>query len=220
MQDPNLIERPPHDEAEELLPWYATGQLDEADRAKVDAHLSSCAHCRQQLAVEHQLIDEFQAMSPEVESGWSRLKSRLEAPAPVVAAPMAAARRRPALRNPFAELWAMLSRPAVATLAVAQLAFVVFAGSLLLSLSKPSYRALGSAPVPAAANVIVMFRADATIEDVRDTLKLAGASIVDGPTASDAYLLHVAPQQRATAIAKLKSNDNVQLAQPIDGSRS
>jgi len=220
MPEPILSERPHHDEAEELLPWYATGQLDEADRAKVDAHLAACAHCRQQLASERQLIDAFQAMSPEVESGWSRIKARLETPAPAMAAPVAAAQRRPPLPNPFAELWAMLSRPAIAALAVAQLAFVVFAGSLLLSLSKPSYRALGSAPVPAAANVIVMFRADATIEDVRDTLKLAGASIVDGPTASDAYLLHVAPQQRAAAIAKLQSSDNVQLAQPIDGSRS
>ena len=220
MPDPNLIERPPHDDAEELLPWYATGQLDEADRAKVDAHLSSCAHCRQQLALERQLIGEFQAMSPEVESGWSRLKARLEAPVPVAAAPLAATQRPPARPNPFSELWAMLSRPAVATLAIAQLAFVVFAGSLLLSLSKPSYRALGSAPAPAAANIIVMFRSDASVEDVRDTLKLAGASIVDGPTPSDAYLLHVAPQQRAGALAKLQSEDDVQLAQPIDGSRS
>ena len=219
MPEPILSERPHHDEAEELLPWYATGQLDEADRAKVDAHLSSCAHCRQQLALEHQLIDEFQAMSPEVESDWSRLKARLETPAPAMAAPVAPAMRRPARPNPLSELWALLSRPAVATLAVAQLAFVVFAGSLLLSLSKPSYRALGSAPAPAAANVIVMFRSDATIEDVRDTLKLAGASIVDGPTPSDAYLLHVAPQQRATALAKLQSNQNIQLAQPIDGAR-
>ena len=219
MDNPNLTERPPHDEAEELLPWYATGQLDEADRAKVDAHLSSCAHCRQQLALEHQLIDQFQAMSPEVESGWSRLKARLETPAPAMAAPVAPAMRRRARPNPLSELWTLLSRPAVATFAIAQLAFVVFAGSLLLSLSRPSYRALGSAPVPAAANVIVMFRSDATIEDVRDTLKLAGASIVDGPTPSDAYLLHVAPQQRAAALAKLQSNENVQLAQPIDGSR-
>lgn len=219
MDNPNLTERPPHEEAEELLPWYATGQLDEADRAKVDAHLSSCAHCRQQLALEHQLIDQFQAMSPEVESGWSRLKARLETPAPAMAAPVAPAMRRRARPNPLSELWTLLSRPAVATFAIAQLAFVVFAGSLLLSLSRPSYRALGSAPVPAAANVIVMFRSDATIEDVRDTLKLAGASIVDGPTPSDAYLLHVAPQQRATALAKLQSNENIQLAQPIDGSR-
>jgi anti-sigma factor RsiW len=218
MDEPNLTERPPHDEAEELLPWYATGQLDEADRQRVDAHLESCAHCRQQLALERRLVDEFQSMSLEVESGWARLKARLDAP---VAVPeLSAAARRPRRTNPLAELWALLSRPAVAGLAFAQLAFVLVAGSVLLSLSRPSYRVLGSAPPPAAANVIVMFRADATVEDVRHALKAAGASIVDGPTSTDAYLLHVAPQQRPASIAKLQSDDNVQLAQAIDGGRS
>lgn len=217
MPDPNLTEREPHDEAEELLPWYASGQLDAADRAKVDAHLSSCAHCRQQLAIEHRLIDEFQAMSPEVESGWARLQARLNAP---VAAQFAPAPRRPARPNVFAEIWTALSRPAVAGLAIAQLAFVVVAGSVLLSLSRPTYRALGSAPPPASANLIVMFRADATIEEVRHSLNAAGASIVDGPSPSDAYLLHVAPQRRAAALTKLQSDSIVQLAQPIDGAQS
>ena len=218
MPDPDLTDRPAHDEAEELLPWYATGQLDEADRARVDAHLSSCAYCRQQLAVERRLIDEFQAMSPEVESGWGRLKARIESPAR--AAPVAIARPLPARSGILAGLWATLSRPAVATLAVAQLAFVVVAGSVLLSLSRPSYRALGSAPPPASANLIVMFRADATVEDVRSSLHLAGASIVDGPTSADAYLLHVAPQQRQAALKRLQSDANVQMAEPIDGGRS
>ncbi len=67
MADPNHSDRPPHDEAEELLPWYATGQLDAADRARVERHLYSCAACRKQVGVERQLIDEFQAMTPEVE---------------------------------------------------------------------------------------------------------------------------------------------------------
>ena len=52
------------------------------------------------------------------------------------------------------------------------------------------------------------------------TAALAGASIVDGPTTADAYLLHVAPQQRHRALAKLQSDDNVQMAQPIDGATS
>jgi anti-sigma factor RsiW len=219
MQDPNLTERPPHNEAEELLPWYATGQLDDADRARVESHLASCAYCRQQLVLERQLIDEFQQMSPQVESGWERLKGRIEAPVAAVA-PASAPRRTPARGNVFAELWALLNRPAVAAFAVAQLAFVLVAGSVLLSLSRPSYRVLGSAPAPAAANVIVMFRADATVEDVRDSLRTAGASIVDGPTPADAYLLHVAPQQREAALAKLHANANVQMAEPIDGARS
>jgi hypothetical protein len=64
-----------------------------------------------------------------------------------------------------------------------------------------------------------MFRADATVEDVRSTLRIANASIVDGPTAADAYLLHVPPQQRNEALAKLRADDDVQMAEPIDGAR-
>lgn len=207
MADPDLTSTQPHDEAEELLPWYATGQLDAADRVKVEAHLSSCAECQQQLATERRLVQEFRAITPEVESGWARLRSRIESPAAI---------RRPQLT--FAEqFWATLRRPAVATLAFAQVAFVVVAGGILLSLSRPSYHALGSAPVPASANLIVMFRAEATVQDVDDTLKSVRATIVEGPTDSDAYLLHVAPQQRQVALNRLQANDQVSLAQPIDG---
>jgi hypothetical protein len=210
MAGPNLTERKPHDEAEELLPWYVNGKLNEADRAKVDAHLSSCAYCRQQLALERRLIDEFQAMTLEVESGWARLRNRIDAPAPV--------RRK---RNgPFAEAWAFLTRPAVVALAAAQLAFVVIAGGTLLSLSRPDYHVLGSAPAPAAGNIIIMFRADATAEEIRNLLDRTGASIVGGPTPADAYLLHVVPQRREAALARLQADDNVQLAEPIDGAGS
>jgi hypothetical protein len=63
----------------------------------------------------------------------------------------------------------------------------------------------------------VIFRSEATVEDVRDALKGAGASIVSGPTAADAYLLHVEPKQRQTALARLQGDDDVQMAEPIDG---
>jgi hypothetical protein len=67
------------------------------------------------------------------------------------------------------------------------------------------------------ADVIVMFRADATVEDVKSTLRAANASIVEGPTAADAYLLHVPRQQRNVALARLRADDGVQMAEPIDG---
>jgi anti-sigma-K factor RskA len=207
MDTPRTFAAGPHDEAEELLPWYATGQLDAADRALVERHLLSCGNCREQLAVERRLIDEFQAMAPEVESGWARLRGRIDTPVQVARPP----------RRPFAELWAFLTRPAVAAIAVAQLALVVIAGGALLSLSRPAYHVLGSAPVPADANVIVIFDADTTEGEMRGALGAAGASIVGGPTSADAYLLHVAPAGRQNSLARLQADANVQLAQPIDG---
>ena len=207
MADPKAPSGGPHDEAEGLLPWYANGQLDAIDRARVERHLLACADCRQQLVGERRLIDEFQAMTPEAESGWARLRGRIETRAPAT---------EPA-RRPIAELWAILTRPAVATLAFAQLAFMVIAGSTLLSISRPAYHVLGSATAPAAANVIVIFHTDTTVGEIRQALGGAGASIVGGPTSADAYLLHVSAAERQSAVSKLQADDNVELAQPIDG---
>jgi predicted anti-sigma-YlaC factor YlaD len=196
-----------HDQAEELLPWYATGQLDEADRALVERHLSSCEACQKQLSGEHVLIDQFRSLDLKVASGWAKLRAQI-APQP---------RRQSRFADGIRESWDFLSRPAVAAFATAQLAFVVLAGGALLSLSRPSYHALGGTSVGPTANVIVIFRADATEQDVREALRSSGASLVGGPTPADAYLLHVPANRRASALAKLQSDDDVQMAEPIDG---
>ena len=154
------------------------------------------------------------SVSPRRDSGTPAQSPQLDA----VSARVAPARIvRPRKPGPFAEAWAFLTRPAVAMLAAAQLGFVVIAGATLVSLGEPAYHTLGSAPAPAAGNVIVMFRADATEEDIRHVLRSAGASLVDGPTPANAYLLHVPPARRQIALEKLKSDENVELAEPIDG---
>jgi anti-sigma factor RsiW len=198
-----LAESGPHDEAEELLPWYATGQLDEGDRLVVERHLYNCPQCREQLAIEKRLAREFRSLRPEIESGWARLSARI------------GPRNVPAMVPP--RLWPILKRPAFAALTTAQLAFVIVAGAVLLSLSRPAYHALSSSPPPVSANVIAIFRADTSEAEMRTMLGRAGASIVRGPTAADAYLLHVEPKRRRAALASLRADSHVQMAQPIDG---
>jgi hypothetical protein len=156
------------------------------------------------------MIDEFAAMTPEVDSGWDRLRQRLE--------PRQSFVHR--LVRDAETLWQAVKRPPVAALAIAQLAFVVVAASVLLSLSRPSYRALGSAPPPASANLIVMFQADTTESQLRDLLRANGASLVGGPTSTDAYLLSVPKSSRARALARLRADRHVAMAEPIDGSTS
>ena len=213
MQDPTLSRAQPHHDAEELIPWYLTGQLDDEDLAMVEHHLSSCAHCRRQLAAERRMIDEFAQLSPQIDSGWARLRQRIDVPQP-------RERLWDKLRGQAAELWESLSRPAIATLAVAQLAFVVAAGAILLSLGQPDYRTLGSAPAPSSANVIAMFRAETTEAQLRDLLQSNGASLVDGPTAGGAYLLRVQASSRPEVVARLRGDRHVLMAQPIDGPAS
>ncbi len=197
----------PHDQAEELLPWYATGQLDAADRALVEKHLASCARCERQLAAERALIHEFQGLTPEIDTAWAKLRGR------IVNQP----RSRPGIGAALAELWELLKRPAVAALATAQVAFLAIGATILQWSSQPTYVALGSAPVAASANVIVMFRPEVREAELRGALESSGASLVGGPTEADAYLLHVPPNARPAAVEKLQKNANVTLAQPIDG---
>jgi hypothetical protein len=207
MNDPMRSEMAPHHEAEELLPWYATGQLEDGDLALVEDHLSSCAHCRRQLAFERRMADQVAQLTPDVDAGWERLKRRLQPPRESWSG---------RARRELAALWQGFNRPAVAAFAFAQLAFVVVAAALLLSLSRPDYRALGSAPPPQSANVIAMFRADTTQAELTALLRSNGASLVDGPTAADAFLLRVSPQSRAAVLKQLRSDRHVVMAEPID----
>ena len=197
----------PHDQAEELLPWYATGQLDAADRALVEKHLASCARCERQLAAERALIHEYQGLTPEIDTAWHKLRGR------IVTQP----RSRLGIGAAVAEFWELLKRPAVAALATAQMAFVAIGATVLQWSSQPTYVALGSAPVAASANVIVMFRPEVREAELRGMLESSGASLVGGPTEADAYLLHVPAEKRPSALDKLQKNANVTLAQPIDG---
>jgi len=201
--------RDPHKQAEVLLPWYATGQLDEADRSLVDAHLAACARCQRQLAGERRMVDRFQSFSPEVDSGWARMRQRIEAPAI----------ERPGwIGQTASDIWQMLKRPAVSVLATAQVGLLAIAAAIAPSLSSaPAYVALGDRTAEApAANVIILFSPQATEADMRSALRNSGASLVGGPTDADAYLLHVAPEQRAPSLTKLRDNGDVLMAEPID----
>ena len=210
MPDPIHSELNPHKQAEELLPWYATGELEAGDQTLVEQHLSTCAHCRRQLAFDRRMIDQLAALTPEVDTGWARLRARLE--------PQASSWRR-AVRE-AAAAWRTLARPSVAALALAQLLFVVVAGSVLLSLSRPAYHTLASAPPPQSANVIAMFRSTTTESQLRQLLQSNSATLVGGPTPADAYLLRVAPQSRQAALQHLRADPDVLMAQPIDGPTS
>jgi anti-sigma factor RsiW len=202
--------RDAHEQTEALLPWYATGQLDDADRSIIEAHLSACARCQRQLAGERRMIEQFRSFSPEVDSGWARMRQRIEVPRQ---AP------RNSLGRTAAEVWQMLKRPAVAALATGQVTLLAIAAAIASSLSgAPAYVALGDKAQPTpAANMIILFRPEATEEDMRLALRNSGASLVGGPTDADAYLLHVTPEQRSSALAKLHHDNDVLIAEPIDG---
>jgi hypothetical protein len=193
------IEADPHFAVRALLPWYAMNALDAADAAQVESHLAGCPSCRTELELERRL----QAAQPlsiaagDVDRGWTHMRKLIRSEAPR-AQPAAA----PWLR------WVLVGQ-----LAVIALFAVLF---VLPRSGDEAYRALGTPSAGAAANALVMFRPAATEQEIRAALRAGGARLVDGPTASNAYLLRVTGEDHAEAIARLRSQPAVMLAESLD----
>ena len=198
----------PHEQAQQLLPWYVNGTLEAGEMAMVEAHLTDCADCRADLAAEQALARDVAALPIDVETAWSALSERIDAKGP----PRRLAEPVPFLRRKVAMGWA-LGGPLAAAAAVA------FAVAIVPGAPSPAgetYRALGSAPMAQPGNALVMFRPDARDVDLRAALTKAGARVVDGPTATGAYIVRIAPDSRGRAIDGLRATPQVVLAEPID----
>ncbi|WP_066811649.1 zf-HC2 domain-containing protein [Sphingomonas asaccharolytica] len=198
----------PHERAQQLLPWYVNGTLEAHEASMVESHLAECAECRADMAAEQVLAREVAALPLDVEHAWSMLSDRIDAAGP----PRRLAQPVPFLRRKVAIGWA-LGGPLAAAAAVA------FAVAIVPGAPSPvgeTYRALGSAPTVAPGNALVMFRPDARDSDLRAALTKARARVVDGPTASGAYVVRIAPASRAQALDGLRATPQIVLAEPID----
>lgn len=189
-----------HRSVQELLPWYVTGRLEAAERERVEAHLAACAECRAEAATEARLEAEVSRLPLDVERGWADMRARV-ASETKVDKDRAKARGAPAWAG-----WGVAA------------ALAVTAGAAWLPQQKPAeYHALGDAPAAAASagNIVVVFLPETTEQRMRGILKASGARLVDGPTAANGYVLHVAPARRTAALAALRADRAVVVAEPI-----
>jgi anti-sigma factor RsiW len=200
----------PHKETLSLLPWYVTGQLEAAEKAQVEAHLATCAQCQAELKFERRLEVEVVTAPVDVERAWASMTRRMERPrrgALAIAARQVAVvghGAAVAARSPWLG-WAMAASVALVAVTVAR-----------PPQQPAAYHTLSAAPAAAPGNVVVIFKPDTTEAAMRQTLKDAGARLVDGPTAADAYVLSVPAAQRAGALAKMRARGEVVLAEPVD----
>lgn len=197
----------PHDEVQELLPWFVNGTLDTDEAERVEAHLASCAECRGELAAERQLAEGIANLPVDVESSWEGLQERLDAQAVGRLQPPP-----PVWRRPVPLVWAVAG-PVAAAAGVA----LFFVNVPLQTAPTAQYRALGSSNVLQTANLIVQFEPNVRVRDMQLALSSSDARLVDGPTQTGAYLLRVDQSQRELALKRLRDNDAVALAEPIDG---
>lgn len=100
----------------------------------------------------------------------------------------------------------------------AQLAVIVVLGAVVADIRPPAaaYRTLGSAGAAAdTGRIVVVFDPGITEADMRRILRIAGARVVDGPTSGNAYVLALAPERMASALAMFGSQQSVLFAAPF-----
>jgi len=189
------MEHDEHVAVQALLPWYARGQLGDAEMADVQRHLLHCQACRNELAAERpmQTLLNVAGALPEggdVETGLAKLHARMQPAA------------KPAGRRWMP--WALGAQGA--------------ACALLLGLwlqarqDGPDYQGLSAAgTAPVAADALVMFKPGTSEQALRELLQAQGASVVAGPTETGAWLLRV----DARGLAALRAAPIVTLAEPL-----
>lgn len=189
-----------HRQVQDLLPWHVNGTLGPAETATVEKHLAECEACREDLETERALRREVARLPLDVEHGWQGMQAKLEGREAAV----------PLLRRRVPLGWALAVQAAC-------LAVVVVGALTLLPSPTRTYTALSAATAPAQGNIVVVFKPDASEAALRSALRQVDARLVDGPTTTDAYVLRVDAARRAEALAQLRANGDVTLAEPIDG---
>jgi hypothetical protein len=210
-----------HDAVQRLLPWYLNQTLSAAERVRVDRHLLGCALCRSDLLEQRELVALVGpvAASGSVDRDFAALARVLD---PSDRAADAAGRFRSGLgRRDWGPTWMRAALAAQFTLILGlgvSLGLVLFPR---VELTAP-YRTLG-APLPArdaGDQVIIAFRDDVNMASVRRILERLGARVVDGPTATGAFVIAVPGGTAGQVIANLRKIAEVRLAESLVLTRS
>ena len=188
-----------HAEAQRLLPWLLTGRLEDDEHAWLEAHVSGCGDCRNELEQLRVLRDACaqaegaqadagvaifaearpgDAGSTEADRGWRRLRPLLQ-PSRML---REHAWRAPAPRRPRWLRWAIAAQAAT----LAALAFALWQPP-----APARYRTLGATPPAATGNLVIAFDPHLDEADLRRLLLASQARIVDGPNDAGAYVLSV-----------------------------
>ncbi|ATQ76939.1 hypothetical protein CR152_22295 [Massilia violaceinigra] len=195
-----------HQAMRDLLPWFVNGTLDDAEAESVRAHLPHCAQCAGEVEWQRQLhaVAPGEPAGLDPERALARLMPRLGPQER--AAPAAANGLRAWLGGGWMP-WALAGQGAL----IALMAFQVIAPGA----KGDGYQALSNGEKAPAGAMVVMFRPDASLRDVQRILHASGARVVDGPTVTGAFVLGAPQERQAGALAALRADPAVQLAEAL-----
>ena len=104
-------------------------------------------------------------------------------------------------------------------LIAAQLAAIVVLGTVMAGdvRDTPAYHTLGAgnAAVPPRNTFAVQFDPSASAAEIRRVVHAVDGRIVDGPSSLDVFVVEVPPERLAAALASLRGEPSVRLAEPL-----
>jgi anti-sigma factor RsiW len=217
--------RSSHRTTQELLPWLLNGTLEGEEAQQVEQHLQECPACRSELECLNVLRSDYveSDLAPEAKAAFARLRPRLMDEA----TPASRAPRRPASRGKGRQTtipgWAtarLAPIPVWVKLALTvQFALVVGLGWQVLQPDRSglAYHTLSAAGMPerAAGSLVVVFDPNSPQREVARILHGTGGRVVDGPTASNGYVVAVPDGALNVALNRLRAEPAVVLAEPL-----
>lgn len=219
MTGPGDIER---DDIEGLLPWYATGRLAPAERARVEAYIAAHPEAAKGLALAKEEALAAIAASEAVPAPDPAALERLMAGIASAPPHQRASVTKPGIFERLAEWLSALSPHqlgyaafAFITLSVLQ---AVTLGTVLLTRDAVYQTATGpdgGAAKASAAELLIGFAPEATMADVSQFLKDNALTVSDGPRAG-LYRVRVAsaPADMSALVDKLRASPLVASVMP------
>ena len=210
--------RSPHQNVQELLPWFVNGTLHGEEVVTVEEHLRACPGCRAELECLRVMQAEYleSEMAPEAQAALAKLGPRLNQALPAKRSPRRSTAPAATLTAPF-PVWLKLAM-------AAQCALVLGLGWVVLQPDRAGlpYHVLSApgAPERAVGSLVVVFDPAAPQRDVARILRASGGRVVDGPTESNGYVVAVPDGGLSAALARLRAEPAVVLAESLQLERT
>jgi anti-sigma factor RsiW len=181
---------PEHHEVSALIPWYVNDTLADNERQRVDAHVVTCAVCRDDLAVHSRIlegIDRQPALDYMPAASLKRLHARLDAAQSKADSPPVAPPEPGNGKTPWRGwMAASIAAMAVAIGLLAADRWVQFAARV----AQPDIHTVTSSiPRPPGEVIRAVFTPSITLVELQSILDEAQLKIVSGPTEAGVYSL-------------------------------
>lgn len=196
------------EEIELLLPWFVTGKLDAADRAKVEAAIARDPALRRQIDLAREEIDvTFTANEAVALPHTLSVESGMQA----VAANTSLGVRQAAggLTERIREFFAMPTAGAVKW-ATAAAAAIILLQAVTIGTLLPrgdGYQTASGGGALTGTTAIVKFVDGAKASDIAAELAKRGMAIVDGPKPGGTFVVRLSPQKLTAADRTARIND-------------